>query len=134
MCEFLSFVLDVKNGALGLYCADLTQHTVTNAFYSLNDNTLHECEWTEDDDGESLVIRLTDEESHKDRLYREWILSHWPKRSNLLDFIIANFDGENLDLSGTGITELPEGLSVGGYLDLSGTGITNIPRKFKTKF
>ena len=32
-----------------------------------------------------------------------------------------------LDLSGTQITELPEGLSVGGYLDLSGTQITELP-------
>ena len=31
-----------------------------------------------------------------------------------------------LDLEGcTGITSLPEGLTVGGSLDLSGTGITN---------
>ncbi|HXT81421.1 MAG TPA: hypothetical protein VN702_17795 [Acetobacteraceae bacterium] len=32
-----------------------------------------------------------------------------------------------LDLSGTGITALPEGLSVGGSLDLRGTGITALP-------
>ena len=32
--------------------------------------------------------------------------------------------GGSLDLRGTGITALPEGLTVGGYLDLSGTGIT----------
>ncbi len=30
----------------------------------------------------------------------------------------------NLDLRGTGITSLPEGLTVGGWLDLSDTGIT----------
>ena len=33
----------------------------------------------------------------------------------------------NLYLSGTGITALPEGLTVGGWLDLSGTGITALP-------
>ena len=32
-----------------------------------------------------------------------------------------------LDLSGTGITALPEGLSVGGDLYLEGTGITALP-------
>ena len=32
-----------------------------------------------------------------------------------------------LDLWGTGITSLPEGLTVGGYLDLRGTGITSLP-------
>ena len=32
-----------------------------------------------------------------------------------------------LDLSGTGITELPAGMTVGGSLDLSGTQITALP-------
>ena len=35
--------------------------------------------------------------------------------------------GGYLDLSGTGITALPEGLSVGGSLYLRGTGITALP-------
>ena len=36
--------------------------------------------------------------------------------------------GGDLDLRGTGITSLPEGLTVGGYLDLEGcTGITSLP-------
>jgi hypothetical protein len=35
--------------------------------------------------------------------------------------------GGYLDLQGTGITALPENLSVGGYLDLRGTGITALP-------
>ena len=35
--------------------------------------------------------------------------------------------GGSLDLRGTGITSLPEGLTVGGYLDLEGTGITSLP-------
>ena len=33
----------------------------------------------------------------------------------------------NLDLSGTGITSLPDNLTVGGWLDLRGTGITALP-------
>ena len=35
--------------------------------------------------------------------------------------------GGSLDLRGTGITTLPDGLTVGGYLDLRGTGITTLP-------
>jgi len=35
--------------------------------------------------------------------------------------------GENLDLHGTGITSLPEGLTVSGDLFLHGTGITSLP-------
>ena len=41
--------------------------------------------------------------------------------------------GGHLDLRGTGITALPDGLSVGGHLDLRGTGITNVPKKFEWK-
>ena len=36
-------------------------------------------------------------------------------------------NGGNLYLSGTGITSLPDNLTVGGWLDLSGTGITTLP-------
>ena len=36
-------------------------------------------------------------------------------------------NGGSLDLSGTGITSLPEGLTVGGSLYLRGTGITSLP-------
>jgi len=35
--------------------------------------------------------------------------------------------GGYLDLRGTGITSLPDNLTVGGYLDLRGTGITSLP-------
>lgn len=38
---------------------------------------------------------------------------------------MMNRSGGNLDLSGTGITSLPDNLTVGGWLDLSGTGIIN---------
>ena len=37
------------------------------------------------------------------------------------------FYGGYLDLRGTGITALPDNLTVGGYLDLRGTGITALP-------
>ena len=36
-------------------------------------------------------------------------------------------DEGNLDLRGTGITSLPDGLTVSGSLDLRGTGITSLP-------
>ena len=43
---------------------------------------------------------------------------------------LSKLDGNHyngwLDLSGTQITSLPEGLTVGGWLDLSGTSITDI--------
>lgn len=38
---------------------------------------------------------------------------------------IMRKNGGSLDLSGTGIAALPDGLTVGGSLFLSGTGITD---------
>ncbi|WP_345994598.1 DUF551 domain-containing protein [Sodalis praecaptivus] len=38
------------------------------------------------------------------------------------------FVAENLDLSDTSITSLPDNLRVGGWLDLSGTSITRLPK------
>jgi len=40
---------------------------------------------------------------------------------------IIDENGGSLDLSGTGITVLPDNLTVGGWLNLSGTGITALP-------
>ena len=42
---------------------------------------------------------------------------------------MMNRDGGSLDLRGTGITSLPDNLTVGGYLDLRGTGITSREQK-----
>ena len=40
--------------------------------------------------------------------------------------------GGSLDLRGTGITSLPDNLTVGGWLDLSGTGITSTSKVKRT--
>lgn len=45
---------------------------------------------------------------------------------NLITTVKTPLSGD-LDLRGTGITCLPENLSVGGDLDLEGTGITCLP-------
>jgi hypothetical protein len=45
-----------------------------------------------------------------------------------LEFIKEHTDDRgNVDLRGTGITSLPDGLCVGGWLYLRGTGITSLP-------
>lgn len=60
------------------------------------------------------------------KLTENWLSKHhyvFEKKDNNLTV------GGGLDLSGTGITSLPENLTVGGYLDLSGTGITKKEQK-----
>ena len=42
-------------------------------------------------------------------------------------------NGGSLDLRGTGITSLPDGLTVGGDLDLRDTGITTLPDGLKAR-
>ena len=47
-----------------------------------------------------------------------------------VDLVIKDgkpFYGDSLDLRGTGITALPDNLTVGDSLDLRGTGITALP-------
>ena len=50
----------------------------------------------------------------------------------LVGITLSESDGKyyypsSLDLEGTGVTALPDGLTVGGYLDLRGTGVTALP-------
>jgi hypothetical protein len=92
-----------------------------------------ECEWT---DGE-IEVRSERNESENDTV-RQWLLSQWKNEFHMLNAQIVLRGGKwtgSLNLSGTAITALPDGLSVGGYLDLSGTAITknNINKKFLRK-
>ena len=121
MCNFLSFVLQIKPETKAM-CADLLHHEKTVEFFHLQPGEYREVEWRSEDDSD-LEIRLEDNESYKDSLYRKWILNQWPNRTNFLDYLLKTWVGGSLDLSGTQITALPDGLSVGGYLDLSGTQI-----------
>ena len=60
--------------------------------------------------------------------YQE-IIREFKKETGLLLEVKDNhlYYGGSLDLEGTGITSLPDGLTVGGSLDLEGTGITSLP-------
>ncbi len=49
------------------------------------------------------------------------------KRYGRIELLDGNTYRGSLDLGGTGITSLPNGLVVGGDLDLSGTAITSLP-------
>jgi len=50
------------------------------------------------------------------------------KNNKLLKKTTNEYDlSGSLDLEGTGITSLPDNLSVGGYLDLEDTKITSLP-------
>ena len=60
----------------------------------------------------------------------DWWNAEWAEKEMKIavqkNLPLINYDG-SLYLEGTQITELPEGLSVGGFLDLRGTQITELP-------
>ncbi len=63
------------------------------------------------------------EKSALKEIVNDWIIKKG------IDYFIKKIFKNNTDLNlrGTGITSLPDNLSVGGYLDLKGTGITSLP-------
>ena len=71
---------------------------------------------------------LDDQEAIKDR-FMEWV------ESEIKEIKKTKKYGGSLDLSGTGVTALPDGLTVGGSLYLRGTGIkkTSIPKSLIDK-
>lgn len=125
MCEFISFRVEPGQDGLELkFANDLRSHRCIPG-------DGYECEWTKDDDGESLTVRLPEQTSeHVGEMVKRWILSNWPTRGKLVYHAVSTLDwsSESLYLSGcTGLTELPDGLSVGGWLDLSGTPAAKLP-------
>jgi len=86
MCHFLSGVIDKATGQK-LYFGQLNSHSGIEAGHSLKPDSYREFEWTEDDDGDSLVVRVSDMDKHDSEWYKEKILSKYPTRSDLLKYI-----------------------------------------------
>ena len=131
MCNFLSFtILQGKNG-LQILAADLKQHDAIEQKFNLdaNKDIWFEAEWTGNNQ-EKLEIRFPENwNKGKQKAVYQWVYNQFRDRDELIEFLLENTDFRDchLDLRGTGVTELPEGLSVGGSLYLSGTGVTKLP-------
>ena len=121
MCAFLSLVL--SEDAKTVHIGDLRSHSGTRNMLGLETDYGRELEWTRDDDGESLSIRVPANHRRDEVWYRERILRRWPSRPDLIRWCLEQITKEEwswpLDLGGcTGLTALPDGLSVGGSLYL----------------
>ena len=86
MCHFLSGVIDKATGQK-LYFGQLNSHSGIEAGHSLKPDSYREFEWTEDDDGDSLVVRVSDMDIHDENWYKDKILSKYPTRKDLLKYI-----------------------------------------------
>ncbi len=73
---------------------------------------------------DAVLVLITQYEDAEDG-WVSWLMQH-AKYTDLGWLEGLGIPG-SLNLSGTGITSLPDGLTVGGYLDLNGTGITSLP-------
>ena len=127
MCEFISFRIVPSEQGLSLKFA----HTLNS--HSDIPEPGYEAEWTSDG---VLSVRVPpDVPDSKADILRAWVFENYKTRERLIDHAIKSLDWSSgsLYLSGTGITALPDGLSVGVSLDLSGTGITDIPKRFAKK-
>jgi hypothetical protein len=123
MCEFLSVCISIDTRRI--YVGNLRSHSYTVEFHGLAPETYREIEWTGEDE-KSLEVRVPPGDSPA--RYVAAILSKYPTRNDLLQYCLRNVpEKSGLDLSGTQITSLPDGLSVGGGLYLSGTRITSLP-------
>ena len=136
MCNFLSFtILQSKKDGLQILAADLKQHSEIEQKFNLEPqkDVWFEAEWTGNEQ-EKLEIRFPERwnKGKKDAVY-QWVFNQFRDRDELIEYLLTNtnFSDCDLDLGWTGVTELPEGLSVGGSLYLNGTGVTKIPKSCK---
>ena len=82
----LSGAIDKATGKK-FYFGRLNSHSGIEAGHSLKPDSYREFEWTKDDTGDSLVVRVSDMDKHDENWYKEKILSKYPTRSDLLKYI-----------------------------------------------
>ncbi len=86
-----------------LYVYDLLSHSACNNFHKHKPGETQEFEWTSDDNGDSLVVRVAPDSRHTADEYRACILALHPNRSHFLGWarkIIPQYINGDLDLRG----------------------------------
>ena len=118
MCEFLSAY--ISHGGRTVYPGNLREHHVAEELHGLRAALEGNWppwpfEWTQDDAGESLDVRVTLTARHAPDWYRERILKRWPTRPDLLNWCLAHLPSGLGDLylyGCTGLKSLPANLEV----------------------
>jgi hypothetical protein len=99
MCDFLSGLVNLDcDKKLKIWAHDPRSHSETAAYFQLKPDTYREWEWTEDDDGASLVVR-TATGDHETNWYRACILAKYPNRAAMLDYCLQTIEATHIYLN-----------------------------------
>ena len=127
MCNFLSGLVTIEKHPK-ILCQDLVSHDKTITALSLKPETYREWEWTSEDTGDSLDVRVLKEEDANE--FKSAILARFPTRKDaIIECIRQMVEGGrncNYDLSGCDMKGLTLPISIGGFLDLSGCDLTGL--------
>jgi hypothetical protein len=120
MCTFLSFYVGWDGE---IYAGDLKTHRSAEEERGLaaalkSAQPPVPVEWTEDDAGASISARVPSSIADRDEnYYRSVVLGDYEDRTALIRSLLDRPHPGKLDLEGcTGLTSLPDGLSVGGRI------------------
>jgi len=127
MCNFLSGVVTIGKHPK-ILCQDLLHHEKTIAALRLKTETYREWEWTRDDTGDSLDIRVLPGEDRSD--FWSAIVAQFPTRKDCLIECIRQMveGGRNCDLylSGCDLKGITLPTTIGGSLYLRGSDLKGI--------
>ena len=130
MCNFLSGLVTIEKHPK-ILCQDLLHHEKTVNALSLKPETYREWEWTSEDTGDSLDVRVLKGEDANE--FKSAILAQFPTRKDAINECIRQMaeGGRNCDydISGCDLTGLTLPTSIGDSLDLSGCTIPASVRK-----
>lgn len=107
MCDFLSFLISVDGKRI--VCGDLRSHSTSREVLKLKATEWRGAEWTREDDGKSLSVRIAPQDEHDEKYYKAIILAKWTCRLDAVEACIAMVDraGGIVDVSGcTALTKL----------------------------
>jgi len=132
VCDFMSFYVGWKGE---IYVGDFRSHASAEEAHNLSEALKSSkrppvpAEWTEEDP-DALSVRVPDSIDRDEAYYKALVLGEYESRVDLiLSVLKSSRFGGGLNLEGcTGLTTLPDGLSVGRSLYLRGcTGLTALP-------
>ena len=132
MCDFLSVCMSLDGEKI--YVGDLRSHSKTAELLGLKPGSYLEIEWV-DDSADKLIVRTHKDYPHTERYYRALVLAHGDTREKFFKYCLQHLPPtlEQLDLSNTGLKEIPGDLKA-QTLDLSGcTGLKEIPGDLKVQ-
>jgi len=127
MCNFLSGLVTIAKHPK-IICLHLTSHDETVRLSKRKEETYREWEWTREDSGDSLDVRVMPGEDATE--FKSAILALYPRRKDCLNECLRQMANDkrplDYDLSGCDLKGITLPTTIGGYLDLSGCDLKGI--------